>query len=224
MRPASSAHDGVAGHHAVVTAVGVGQKHLLVVLEEILRSVAPAAEGEVEQVVRMGRVTHVDPHARPGAMPRVQHGHDGVVGGHHVRSPHFIAHEFIKRFGQIGHVAAPDRLRRPRDLEPLPREDVFQSIVRKVIVELAGHDVAQQTRSGQPLVDGRFRLGRRLDLWVLAVDLADRTGVLVAPMMDALEVAREVFDLPALLLADLLAFGARSMDKRVPRRSTRAHA
>ena len=125
-----------------------------------------------------------------------------------MRSPHFIAHEFIKRLGQVGHVAAPDRLRRPRDLEPLPREDVFQSIVRKVIVELAGHDVAQQTRSGQPLVDGRFRLGRRLDLWVLAVDLADRAGVLVPHMMDALEVAREVLDLPALLLADLLALEA----------------
>jgi hypothetical protein len=90
----------------------------------------------------------------------------------------------------------------------LPREDVFQSIVRKVIVELAGHDVAQQTRTSQPLVDCRFRLGRGLDLRVVAVDLADRAGVLVAHMMDALEVAREVLDLPALLLADLLAFEA----------------
>ena len=39
--PASGADDSVASNHAVVTAVGICQKHLVVILEEILRSVAP---------------------------------------------------------------------------------------------------------------------------------------------------------------------------------------
>ena len=68
MRPTSSAHDGVAGHHAVVSTIGIGQKHLIVILEEILRSVAPAAEREVEHVIRMRRIAHVDPHPRLGAV------------------------------------------------------------------------------------------------------------------------------------------------------------
>src|SRR6266581_8699334 len=156
----------------------------------------------------MRRVPHVDPHARLGAMTRSEHGHDGVVGSHHVRSSHFIAHQLIKRFGQVAHVAAPDRLRSPRDLEPLPREDVFQSIVRKIIVELAGYDIAQQTWPGQPLVDDRLRLGRGLDLGAVAVALAGPAGVLLAHMMDTLEVARVILDLPAILAADFLTFDA----------------
>ncbi len=62
--------------------------------------------------------------------------------------------------------------------------------------------------SGQSLPDRRLRLGRRFDARVLAAGLASRAGILVAHMMDALEASRNVVDLPALLLADLLALGA----------------
>jgi hypothetical protein len=43
------------------------------------------------------------------------------------------AHQLIEWLGQITYIIAPHRLRGPRDLEPLPREDVFQPIEREVI-------------------------------------------------------------------------------------------
>ena len=128
--------------------------------------------------------------------------------GHHVRSPHALRHQLVQRFHQVRHVAAPDRLRGARDLEPLPLEDVFQPVQRQVIGELTRYDVSQQSRSGQPLVDCGSGFAAVSDLRAGAVAFARRAGVLLAQVLDALEVAGIVFDLPALVRADLLALGS----------------
>jgi hypothetical protein len=41
---------------------------------------------------------------------------------------HLLGHQLIQRLDQVGHIAAPDRLRGPRDFEALPCEDIFQPI------------------------------------------------------------------------------------------------
>jgi len=150
-------------------------------------------------------IPHIHPHPRWVRLPPAQHGHSSLIGGHDMRFPHLRGHPLIQRLGQIGYIAAPDRLRGPRDLKSLPGKDVFQPIEGHVISELAGHNVGQQSRSGQALVDRRVRLGRDFDLWVVALLLAGRTGIFLAYMLNALETARNVVDLPAFLGADLLA-------------------
>ena len=89
---ASGAHDAIAGHHAIVAAISVGEKHLVVILEEILRPVAATAQREVENVVGMRLIADVHPHPRVGAFLLAQHRHDGVVGGHHMRVPYLLRH------------------------------------------------------------------------------------------------------------------------------------
>ena len=128
VRPTSCARDLVARNDAVVAAVSVCKKNLPIILQKILRSIATAIQREVEDVVWIAIVADIDPHASVGGLTLAQHGHDRVVGGHHVRGSHSLRHQFPQWFGQIGHISAPDRLRRPRDLEPLPLKDVFQSI------------------------------------------------------------------------------------------------
>src|SRR5438046_3320625 len=46
-------------------------------------------------------------------------------------------------------------LRRPPRSTLFPYTTLFRSIQRKVIGELAGHDVGQQSRPGHTLIDGR---------------------------------------------------------------------
>jgi hypothetical protein len=52
-------------------------------------------------------VAHVHPHAGIGGFARAQHGHDGVIGAHHVRSAYAFAHQFPQGLEQITHVPAP---------------------------------------------------------------------------------------------------------------------
>jgi hypothetical protein len=55
VRPAPGACDLVAGYHAVVPAVGIGQQDLPVIFQKILRSVAAPVERKVEDVIRKFR-------------------------------------------------------------------------------------------------------------------------------------------------------------------------
>src|SRR5260370_9282488 len=102
-------------------------------------------------------------------------------------------------------MTAPHRLGGRRDLEALPREDIFKTVQRKIVRVLAGYDIGQQAWTGKPLVDGRLRPFRRLDAGVFAVRLAACAGILLAHMLDAFEVAREIFYLPALIGPYLLS-------------------
>ncbi|MGH9345514.1 MAG: hypothetical protein ACRD19_17340, partial [Terriglobia bacterium] len=93
-----------------------------------------------------------------------------------------------------------------RDIsKPLPCKIVFRLIEREEIAELAGNDIGQQPRSSKPPVVGRLPLGRGLDGRVVAVRLTGWADVLLAHMTDALETSGNILDLPALILADLLA-------------------
>jgi len=134
---------------------------------------------------------------RVGRLAPGQHRHDRIVGGHHVRSSDAFRHQPVQRLDQVRHVAAPNRLRGARDLEALPREDIFQPVQRQVIGELARYDVAEQTRPGQSLLDHGVRLCRGLDLCAGTLAFAVRAGVLLTQMLDALEPGGNVFDLPA---------------------------
>jgi hypothetical protein len=58
----------------------------------------------------------------------------------------------IERLNQVCHITAPHRLRGPRDLEALPREDIFKPVQRKIVRVLAGYDIGQQPGTGKPLV------------------------------------------------------------------------
>jgi hypothetical protein len=42
-----------------------------------------------------------------------------------MRRTYTIRHQMIERLNEVRHIATPHRLRGPRDLEALPREDVF---------------------------------------------------------------------------------------------------
>jgi len=44
-----------------------------------------------------------------------------------------FGHAAKQGFDQIGHVTAPDRLCRPRNLESLARENLFQPVQRQVV-------------------------------------------------------------------------------------------
>lgn len=45
----------------------------------------------------MSIVAHVRSHARVRRLYRTEHGHDGVVGGDHVRSTHPRSHQLVQR-------------------------------------------------------------------------------------------------------------------------------
>src|SRR6202035_1340930 len=122
-----------------------------------------------------------------------------------MRGAHTLCHQLIEPLNEVCHIAAPYRLRSPRDLEALPREDVFKPVQRKKIPIFARYDIGQQAWTGKPLVDSRLRPFRRLDAGVFAVPLAACAGILLAHMLDAFEVAWQILDLPAFLGADLLA-------------------
>jgi hypothetical protein len=119
--------------------------------------------------------------------------------------PHPPGHPLVQRFGQIGHRPAPHRLRGPRNLESLPRENLFQPVQRQVVGKLAGHDVRQQPRPRQAALEGRLRPRRHRHLRLLSGRFALPAGILLAHMLDALEVPGKVLDLPTLLRPDLLA-------------------
>ena len=84
-------------------------------------------------------------------------------------------------------------------------ENIFQSIEWEVIGELTGHDESQQPGAGKALFDSCLRFGSHLDLRILSLPLTMGARILLADMFEAFEVSRNVFDLPALLAADLFA-------------------
>src|SRR5208337_2717247 len=74
--------------------------------------------------------------------------------------------------------------------------------------ELAGDDVGQQPWPRHALVDRRFGLRCHRHLRILACLLTSRTSILFADVLNTLEAARKVLDLPTLVRANLFAFHA----------------
>ena len=76
-----------------------------------------------------------------------------------MRGTRTIRHQLIERLNEVGHITAPHRLRRPRDLEALPREDIFKPAERKIVRILAGYDIGSKPGLESPLsmaVSGLF--------------------------------------------------------------------
>jgi hypothetical protein len=88
---------------------------------------------------------------------------------------------------------------------PLPLKDVLQTVERQIVSELAGHDVSQQPRPSHTLLNSRLRLGRYFHPRVVTIALTTNTGILLAHVMDALEAARKILNLPTLIGTDLMA-------------------
>src|SRR5208282_4932683 len=53
MCPASGTCDRVAGHHAVVSSIGICKENLVVIPEEVLWSIPAAVQSEIEEGIRM---------------------------------------------------------------------------------------------------------------------------------------------------------------------------
>ena len=119
--------------------------------------------------------------------------------------PYPFRHPPVQGLDQVRDIPAPHRLRSSGNLKALPLEDVFQAIKRQVISELAGNDVRQQPRSRKTFFDRRLRFRRCRDLRIFSRQLTLGTRILFAHMLQALEVSGDVFDLPALLVADFLS-------------------
>ena len=113
----------------------------------------------------------------------------------------------IQRLNHIRDIPAPYGLRGPGNLKALPLENIFQSIQWEVIrTPFTGHDKSQQSGAGKAFFDGRIRFGSYFDLRVLAGTFATGARILLLRTCSRRsEVSRDVFDLPALLAADLFA-------------------
>src|SRR5579875_2937401 len=92
--------------------------------------------------------------------------------------------------------------------KPCRIKNVFQPAQWKIIAELASDDVSQQPRSGHAFVDRRIRFRCRFYLRMVAVRLAARAGIFFAYMLDALEAAGNILDLPAFFGAVFFALHA----------------
>src|SRR6267142_2128313 len=84
-------------------------------------------------------------------------------------------------------------------------DNSLHPIQREVIRKFAGNNESEQSRTGKALLDRCLHFGRCLDLRIFAGLFATGAGILLAHMSQAFEVSGEVFDLPALLAADLLS-------------------
>lgn len=189
-------------HHAVVAAVAVGQQRVFEVAQERRWPIAAAAQGEVEDVIGVGRVAEVDPHPRLLDLARRLHGHGCVVGGDHVGGANPRGHELIERFQALGDLLAPGALGAAGDQEALALEDPLQPVKRQEVVELGGDDVGQQPGGGQTALDHRRRLGGALHLGGLGLGLAVGAGILHLHVLDALHPGGYVLQLEAAVAAD----------------------
>src|SRR5438046_3942578 len=96
-------------------------------------------------------------------------------------------------------------LRRPPRSTLFPYTTLFRSIQRKVIGELAGHDVGQQSRPGHTLIDGRFHPGGHGHLRCFPGTLALHAGIFLTHLVDALYVSMYVIVMISLIGTSLLA-------------------
>jgi hypothetical protein len=117
--------------------------------------------------------------------------------------PHPLGHALVQGFDQIGHVPAPHRLRGPRNLESLARENLFQPVQRQVIGKLAGDDVSQQPGPASPRSRGDSARAATV-ICGFSPEASHARRHTSCAHADALEVPGKVLDLPALLRADLL--------------------
>jgi hypothetical protein len=71
--------------------------------------------------------------------------------------------------------------------------------------KFAGNHESEQSRTDKSLLDRRHRFRRCRDLRIFCNQLTPGTRILLAPMLQALEMTWDVFDLPALRYRSLAA-------------------
>ena len=82
------------------------------------------------------------------------------------------------------------------------------TVQREVISELAGYHESQKAWAGKAFLDRRLRFGGHFDLRIFSLALTTRACILLADVLNAFKVSRNILDLPAFLAADLFAFHA----------------
>ena len=96
--------------------------------------------------------------------------------------------------------SAPHRLCGPGNLKVLSLENIFQPIEGQVIGELAGYDECQKPRASKTFLDRRVCFGGYFDLRIFSLALTMAARILLAYMLEAFEVSRNVLDLQLLSL------------------------
>ena len=158
-------------------------------------------------------IADVRPDLPLATLPRRLHGNACFVGVDCTRLFHVFAHERDERLEQLCSRLQPRAHRAPRDAHAGTLEDMFETIERQVVAELAGDHISKQARTSQPLVDRLRRLRGLLDLQLDRRGFAAFAGVGVADVPQHLERRGQVFELFPDFLADpmshLAAAGAR---------------
>ena len=123
--------------------------------------------------------------------------HGGVVGPDHRRLQYQVLLQRRQRLEHGGGVADPVAERAPRQIDAVSRQDIFESIERQVIGELADDHEGDQPGPGHAA--GR-RLGR--DRRAGDAVAAPRAGVLGQDVDADLQPGRDELELAGLILAD----------------------
>ena len=172
----------------------------LIAFEEVTRSVARAAHGEVEDIEPLRMIAAIEPEpARSLDLPlRVAHLHRCVIGVDCAGHEDQRLHEVVQRLEKLGGAAHPVAERRSRDFHALPGQPTFLAMERNVVNILVGDHMSQESRTGQTLGNRLRGLAGGDDL-----TLAVRAGVRAAHMFDDEQRRRLVIELLAALSADL---------------------
>lgn len=104
-----------------------------------------------------------------------QHGDMRVVGPHHGGLENPLALEFVQRTKEIRHGLHPVAQGAARQVDPVPCENVFQSIQRQMIAEFTDEHFRNQARPGDAAWNRPWRQRRCRD-----AILATRASVLGA--------------------------------------------
>ncbi len=193
------------GVDAVVPAVGVGLKIAFEVGEPRARPGAGSVGRVVVDDVGVMLVADVGPDPAALALALhvlILHRHAGVVGVDHLRLPHAIAHQIDQRLDQVRAGEHPRAHRAAGDVDLLTLEDLFESVERQVVAELAGDDVREQAGTGQTFVDRLLGLVGEGDVRAPGVGVARFAGVLHSLVDDDLERRGDELQLLAGLSAD----------------------
>ena len=164
MRPAGHFNNRAARLHidAVISSIGIRLQITFEALQELFRAFALSCIGEVIHNIGMTAVANISPITRQPRAPKrlVDQLHLCVVRVNHFRLQHLMTHEVDQRLCQVRRRGQPIVNRAATDLDTVAKENVFHSIARKMIPELAQHHRGQQARAGQSLIDRLRRFGR----------------------------------------------------------------
>ena len=128
-----------------------------------------------------------------------QHGHGRIVGPQHGRLKHQLFLPLVERPQQFGRRLDPIAQRAAGNVQAVTREEVFLSVQRQVVAELADDDLSDEPWSGDAA--SNRPLGRR---WAHHAIFAVPAGVLGSHVDVHFELRRHVLQDLGLVLADAI--------------------